>query len=192
MKNYKVVLMLYLIAFCLLIPALSFSAVGLSVSVTRPIGSASQAYNSSFSRNIIFSPCVNESTVFGNVAGVAGVTVNSFFDQFQVKITATNQDVNSDGSFEYDLYFFLVNVSASGTVADIANNQFYVFRRYDAFTVDTAAILNGVEVVLKENAAALDNNDIYLRAQDFSTAVINETIFGGNISFDSFNLLQGT
>jgi len=183
-------------------PALSWSAASLTVSVTSPAGSSSLEYSRRLVTSMLMTPCLATTDIDGtaNVFGAvgpgpqAGVTVNNPFDQLLVTIRGANSDDDRDGAYDYDLYVLLVNQSGDGdgtTPATIANSRFFVFSRYDRYTDN---LTPGVEVYLRATSADLnlDPAPVYLRAADFASATINETLLGGNIAFDGYGLAQGT
>jgi hypothetical protein len=174
----------------LLSASVGMAAPSVSVKVTAPTGSASKEFNSKIVKSMLYTPCVDASggaIDFGNVGTLTGTSVDNSFDQFLIKVTGTNSDEAKDGAYDFDLYVFIVNIGASGTAADIANAQFYQFSRIDAFGTTT-----GVTLDIFALAANLDSNKMLLRAADFSSATIDETIMGGTIWFDQFSLPQGT
>lgn len=179
------------------VPALSWSAASLTVSVTSPAGSSSLEYSRRLVTSMLMTPCLattdidGTANVFGAVgpAPQTGVTVNNPFDQLLVTIRGANSDDDRDGAYDYDLYVLLVNQSGDGSAADIANSRFFVFSRYDRYTDD---LTPGVEVYLRATTADLNPTEVYLRSTDFASATINETLLGGNIAFDGYDLAKGT
>lgn len=188
----------------LFLPFNCWSAASVAVSVTAPSSSSGAVSGKSIVKSMIFSPCVNAATDFGGATigtvTVKPVSVSNFFDQLNIKITGSNDDADKDKIYDYDLYFFLVNTGGTGSAipTTLADYQFYVFRRYNAGGVVTGSPqkLYGVDVTLRTDATdtGLTNAapDMLLRAADFSSATINEVIFGGDIFFDGYSLPQGT
>ncbi len=178
----------------LLSASVGMAAPSVSVKVTAPTGSASKEFNSKIVKSMLYTPCVDASggaIDFGNVGTLTGTSVDNSFDQFLIKVTGTNSDEAKDGEVDFDLYFFLVNIGADGSLADITNSQFYQFSRYDAFSTTPS----GVSVYLDQTATEATTNGVarpLLRAEDFSSTTIDETILGGTIAFDAFSLPQGT
>lgn len=186
----------------LLMPLDVWSAAAIAVSVAPPASSSGAVAGKSIVKSMIFSPCVKAATTFGQLLDTDGKTVlakgtavNNFFDQFTIKITGSNDDAKKDGVFDYDLYFFFVNTSGTGTASPttISDAQFYVIRRYLAASPTTGAPqkLYGVDVTLRANVTG-SAPDMLLRGVDFSSSAINEVIFGGDIDFGGYNLPQGT
>ena len=168
----------------------------ISVKVTQPKGSAGDAFGAKIMKSMLLTPCLSEDSEkkYGAISGLEGINVNNSFDQLNIKITGTNVNNDNDKWYDFDLYFFLINLTASGTDTDIPNSQFFVFRRFNALTsnVKPNGGFSGIEIIPKALAQDLDKADVLLRRQDFGTDKIDETILGGNISVDKFNLPQGT
>ncbi len=179
---------------CYFFSANAWAAASLTVKVTAPKGSASQAFGSKLVKSIKYTPCISGATPstpvpFGAVDAATPTDITNSYDQFMITVEGSNSDDNEDDIFDYDLYFFIVNAGATGSAADLTNNQFYVFSRYNAFT--GSGTLVGVNILLKPLSTDLDPADVLLRAQDFSSTTIDETIMGGTIGFDAFGLPQG-
>lgn len=151
------------------------------VTVTVPKGASGSPVDggssSVLASKTIYTPCNNAGT-----------------DQISIVINGQN----SKAKPYYDLYFFIVNTSASGSSnADLRYNQFYVFRRFNHFNVNIfpAGRLPGVELFTQATSATLDKEEVLLRAEDFAklgNGIIKETILQGAFSVDGWSLSQGT
>lgn len=167
-----------------------WAAASVKVEVSAPKGSAAAAFSSKLMSDIIYTPCLS-STDTDKIISLGGELINNHFDQLTITLTVTNeQDDNKD--YLYDLYFMLVNLSASGSINDnLINSQIYLFERKQ----DGSDKLDPVSVHLFSTAEAVDvsaSEKKYLPKEQFISTSYKEEIFGNSIYFDSFSLSQGT
>ena len=198
-----------------LFPIQVWSAASIVVSVTAPSTSSAALLGKNIVKSMIFSPCVNYDkttpVAFGAVTFNPAltppittpkgqvVTDSNHIDQLSVKITGSNDDVNKDKIYDYDVYFFFVNLSAKGVLSAtpaLSDYQFYNFRRYDAGVYGSGR-LSGVEIVLLLNSASSASSlpgppAPLLKAKDFSAPAINDVLLGGDFGIDGYNLPHGT
>ncbi len=194
-----------------LLPMQAWSAASIVVSVTPPSTSSAAVLGKNIVKSMIFSPCVNYDKTLTTPVAFGAVTFDSaltppisdskgqvvtdsnHIDQLSVKITGSNDDVNKDKIYDYDVYFFFVNLSAKGVSSStpaLADYQFYNFRRYDAGVFGSGK-LSGVEIVLLLNSLSTTAAPL-LKAKDFSAPAINDVLLGGDFRIDGYNLPHGT
>lgn len=168
----------------------AWSAPSVKVTISAPDGSAAADFSSKLMNNIIYTPCLS-STDTGNATFLGGESINNHFDQLKISLSITNEK-DTDGNYLYDLYFMIVNLSASGQLNNnILFSQIYLFERIQ----DGTDQLDPISVNLFGTAEAADlssSEKKYLAKELFIADTYEEEIFGNSIYFDSFSLPQGT
>jgi len=179
--------------FCLLLilyQTNAWSAASVKVTVSAPTGSAAADFSSKLMNNIIYTPCLS-SVDATNTVTLGGESINNKFDQLKVTLDIVNEK-DTDGNYIYDLYFMMVNLSASGQLNDnILFSQIYLFERIQ----DGSDQLDPISVNLFGTAEAADLSNSekkYLAKELFIAETYTEEIFGNSIYFDAFSLPQGT
>ncbi|MCU7835401.1 MAG: hypothetical protein KZQ83_09110 [gamma proteobacterium symbiont of Taylorina sp.] len=169
---------------------LLYSEPAVSVVVSAPDGSAAGDFSEKLTNNVIYTPCLSRSHSELNQT-LSGELIDNHFDHLSIKLSASNEkDENEE--FLYDLYFMIVNLSATGSLDNnIIHSQIYLFEREQ----NLSDKLDPVSVALYGTAESLDykaSEKIYLSKENFIAATYEELIQGSSISFDYFSLSQGT
>lgn len=209
MNFFKRILLTPVLFACLL-PNASYATPSISLTVSAPPGSASNAFGKSILKSIqktpqsmLYTPCLalgatktfGSSPIHGGTPVVVkGTLVNKTFDSFSISVAGTNDLAPAaTGGALYDLYVFIVY---TGAQVATPQTQFYVLKK------GTAAV--GSQVTLRTDVNSLTaTTDAYIPKQFFSTnnigtlipgstTLYQETIMGGDLWFDTYNLPQGT
>jgi|GEM_PF-3550076 len=188
-ENKTIISFIFLLPL-LIIQNIIWAAPSVQVTVSAPEGSAAADFSSKLMNNIIYTPCIS-STTASNTLALGGESINNHFDQLKIALNITNEK-DTDGNYLYDLYFMIVNLSASGQLNNnILFSQIYLFERIQ----DGSDQLDPVSVNLFGTAEAADlgsSEKKYLAKELFIADTYTEEIFGNSIYFDSFSLPQGT
>lgn len=147
-----------------------------TLTITSPAGSSGADSNTSkIYKGIPWLPCVSTTSDFGSVTKIKPTAV---IDQLKFDITATNEDVGKDGTYDYDLYVVFINQGAkSGTAS---NKQFYFLTAPTGFA--------GPSLTAYTDDSALINT-VYVPASKFASSAFSATIFGASITLDDPNAL---